>query len=110
VSTRAAVEELVDAYARALESGDIDAVRAAYPGITAGQARDLDNALAVMEELRVDLSVQSLDEQGDQATAVVAGTYSYVNASNGRREQPAVSFIATFERAATGAWRLLQTR
>ena len=107
VDTRTAIDDLIENYARALESGDIDAVRRAYPGLTDEQEQQLGQALAFMQDLRADLSVESLDDQGDVATAEVTGTYEYV--TNGRQEQAPITFRAVFERAADG-WRMIQTR
>jgi hypothetical protein len=109
VSTRTAIEEAIQSYARALEARDIERVRLAYPGITAQQERQLAQALELMNELRAELRVDAVEEAGDRATADVSGTYTYVNASTRREERAAISFRAIFERGPEG-WRLVETR
>jgi hypothetical protein len=109
VDTRTALDGLIEAYARALESGDIQQVRAAYPGLTASESEQLGQALSGMRNLDAALSIGRLDEQGGLAEAYVSGTYSYVNAANGRQQRTAIEFIATFERRTTG-WVMTRTR
>jgi hypothetical protein len=104
VDARTAITEIVATYARALEGGDINAVRRAYPGMTSQQERDLGNALPNLD--RAVLNVESIDEQGDVATAIVRGEYVFL--FDGRRQQAPVNFRATFERAGTG-WRMTRT-
>ncbi len=103
VDTRTAIEELIAAYASALESKDIDAVRRAYPGMTRAQEDGLKGSLRSMD--RAQLTVQSVQQDGATATAEVTG--SYVLVDNGRRQAPlAVDLHATFERDASGNWRM----
>ena len=104
VDARTAITEIITAYAGALEGGDINAVRRAYPGMTSQQERDLGAALPNLD--RAILNVVSVDDQGDVATAVVRGEYVFL--SDGRRQQAPVSFRATFERAGSG-WRMTRT-
>jgi Protein kinase domain/Bacterial Ig-like domain (group 2)/zinc-ribbon domain len=105
VDTRTAIEGLVAAYARALESKDINEVRKAYPGMTAQQEAAFRQSLPATEQAR--LTVQSIEDNGDVATAQVTGTYVFLNGR--RRDTVPASFQATFERV-NGAWRLTQTR
>jgi len=107
LSTADAVREVIAQYARALESRDINQVRTAYPGLTGDQEQALVGALAFMEGLRAELSVDSVDDQGDTATARVSGTYFF--SADGRAQQAPISFDATFERIAN-EWRLTSTR
>lgn len=106
--TRAVLDGLVAAYAEALESGDIARIRQAYPGLTAEQSRDLQAALEGMRGLEAELSIGELIEQGPTATAQVAGTYRFINASNGRQQVVPISFTAVFERRGT-SWVLTRT-
>ncbi len=105
VDARTAITEIIAAYARALESGDINAVRAAYPGMTSQEERNLSAALPNME--RAALTVGAVSEQGERATADVSGTYTFNN--DGRRTDVPVTFRATFERAGSG-WRMTRTQ
>jgi serine/threonine-protein kinase len=105
VDARTAIPEIIGAYARALESRDINAVRAAYPGMTIQQERNLSGALANLE--RAVLNVGEIREQGERAEADVSGTYTFN--LDGRRTDSAVSFRATFERAG-GGWQMTATQ
>jgi serine/threonine-protein kinase len=105
IPTRTAIEELVAAYALALESRDINAVRRVYPGMTQQQERDLSAALPSMQA--ANLRVESLQEQGDEATARVAGEYVFLD--GGRQQRAPVQFTATFQRDGT-AWRMTRTQ
>lgn len=105
VDTRTAIESLVAAYARALESRDIAQVRQAYPGMTAEQENQLRAALSSMQ--RAQLRVESLSEREDEATARVSGSYTF--ASDGRQQQVPVAFTATFRRE-SGTWRMVRTQ
>jgi hypothetical protein len=101
VDARTAIPEIIAAYARALEAGDINALRDAYPGMTPQQETNFRAAMPNLE--RAVLNVGAVDAQGDRATAAVSGTYTF--ADGGRRTDTAVTFRATFERAGAG-WRM----
>ncbi len=101
VDARAAIGELITAFARALESGDINEVRRAYPGMTQEQQRNFSGAIALMEQAT--LNVGAIDERGDVATAAVTGVYVFND--SGRRQTTPVNFRATFERDGSG-WRM----
>ena len=105
VDARTAIPDLIAAYARALESKDINAVRRAYPGMTSQQERDFSTALPNLQS--ANLNIESIDDQGDTATAMVRGEYVFL--FDGRRQQTPVSFRASFERAGTG-WRMTRTQ
>jgi serine/threonine-protein kinase len=104
VEARVAVPELIAAYARALESRDIAQVRQAYAGMTQQQESAFRTSLPNLQSAT--LNVESIDEQGDVATAMVRGEYEFV--FDGRRQRSPVSFRATFERQGTG-WRMTRT-
>jgi serine/threonine-protein kinase len=103
VDVGTAIAELVTAFARALESGDINAVARAYPGMTPQQRRDFSGAIASMEAAT--LSVGGVEASGDEATAMVTGQYVFNN--DGRRQTSPVSFRASFQRSG-GVWRMVQ--
>jgi uncharacterized protein YjdB len=103
VDVATAIEELVTAFARSLESGDINAVARAYPGMTAEQRRNFSGAIVSMEA--ASLSVTGVEANGDEATAMVTGQYVFNN--DGRRQTSAVSFRASFQRRA-GVWQMVQ--
>jgi serine/threonine protein kinase len=104
VEARAAIPDLIAAYARALESRDIAQVRQAYPRMTQQQESAFRTSLPNLQTAR--LTVESIDDQGDVATAMVRGEYVFV--FDGRQQASPVSFRATFERAGTG-WQLTRT-
>ena len=104
----AAIERVVQNYARALESRDITRIRAAYPGITGPEVQTWTNSLPAMQNLKVAFGVTNITEIRDGvATANVSGTYDFMNGR--RRETPNIALVATFERAADG-WRLIQLK
>lgn len=107
VAPEAAAARIVQEYAEALESRDLNNVRAVFLGITPGQAQQLGDALAFMDQLDVTLGIDSFSQQGpDAAQALVSGTYDFV--ANGRQQAP-VSFTAFFERR-NGQWVLARTQ
>jgi hypothetical protein len=77
--------------------------------MTEQQARETAGALQYMQDLAVDLRVESFEDHGDTATANVVGTYRFVTADSGRRQELAVRFAADFERSPAG-WRMTGTR
>ena len=109
IDTRTAIEEVLAVYERALESRDIEQVRRVNPGLAGAQERQTAQAMAFMLDLDVELTVESLSEQGDRATAEVNAIYRFVNADTNRRQESPTRFTATFERIATG-WRMLSAR
>ena len=109
VDARTAIDDLIAAYARALESGDIGEVRRVNTGMTEQEARQTGSALQYMQDLAVDLRVESFEDHGDTATANVVGTYRFVTADSGRRQELPVRFAANFQRSPAG-WRMTGTR
>jgi serine/threonine-protein kinase len=104
VEARAAIPELIAAYARALQSRDINQVRSAYPGMTTQQEQQFRASLPNLQSAT--LNVGTIDDQGETATAAVSGEYVFV--FDGRAQRTPVSFRATFERAGAG-WRMTRT-
>jgi hypothetical protein len=103
VDIRTAAEELVGSYARALESRDVAQVRVAYPGITGEREAQLRTALRDMDGLRVEYTIDSLQEQDATATAVVSATYRF--RGGGRDQLVPVPLTFSFSRTPTG-WRV----
>jgi hypothetical protein len=103
VDVATAIEELVTGFARALESGDINAVARAFPGMTPQQRQNFSGAIVSLEAAT--LSVGGVETSGDEATAMVTGEYVFNN--DGRRQTSPVSFRATFERRA-GVWQMIR--
>ncbi len=109
VDTRTAIEDLIAAYARALEAGDIDRVRSVFPSFSDERARQLRDSFQIMENLQAELSVTSFEETGDVATAEVKGVYHFYNARARTEVDAPITFTADFERGPNG-WRIVKTR
>ena len=102
------INGVVAAYARAIESRDIGAVRRAYPGITSDQARGFEQFFQSARSINVTFRVSGLDVNGNTADARLVGTYQYTG-SDGKTERQPVSFSASF-RNDSGSWRLTAVR
>ena len=105
---REEINGVVAAYARAIESRDIGAVRRAYPGITSDQARGFEQFFQSARSINVTFRVNDLDVSGNSADARLVGSYQYVG-SDGKSERQPVSFSASL-RNDSGAWRLIAVR
>jgi serine/threonine-protein kinase len=102
------IAALVAAYARAIESRDLAAVRRAYSGITPTQAKGFEQFFGSVRSLRANLSVGGLEISGATAEARLSGVYEYVT-NAGKTEQQRVSFQAGFKREG-GSWELRTVR
>lgn len=105
---RELVASVVAAYARAIESRDIDAVRRAYPGLTSGQSSGFQQFFQGSRSINVTFRVAGLETNGNTADARLVGSYEYVTTS-GKSERQSVSFDATL-RYDGSAWRLTSVR
>jgi eukaryotic-like serine/threonine-protein kinase len=99
------IAAVVSAYARAIESRDVAAVRRAYPGITSAQAKGWQQFFPTLRSLRVTISIGDLAVNGTNADAKLVGAYDYVTDDGKTQHQP-VSFQASFRREGT-LWQLL---
>jgi serine/threonine-protein kinase len=102
------INTVVAAYARAIESRDIAAIRRAYPGITPAQVRGFEQFFATVQSLRATFNVSGLDVSGSTAEAQLVGAYDYVT-EGGRTNQQRLTFHATFRREG-GAWQIASVR
>jgi hypothetical protein len=103
VPLRTAVEEVVAAYARALESRTIERIRAVYPDMTPEREQQLQRSLPTMDGLRVEYEIASIEEQTSLATAQVNATYRF--RSGGRDFVQPTPLHFTFSRTST-SWRV----
>jgi eukaryotic-like serine/threonine-protein kinase len=103
----AEIATTVQAYARAIESRDIGAVRRAYPGLTGDQERGFREFFASARNINVTFRVVGLEANGNTAEARLIGTYEYVAGS--KTEKQPVSFAATLRHDGT-AWHLTSVR
>jgi hypothetical protein len=102
------IATLVADYARAIQSRDLAAIRAVYPGITEAQATGFTRFFAQVRSLRASLLPEAPSIDGNAASARVTGTYEYVDAA-GKAQRQAVSFSATFRKEGT-RWRMVAVR
>jgi serine/threonine-protein kinase len=102
------INGVVGAYARAIESRDIGAVRRAYPGISSDQARGFEQFFQSARNINVTFRVSGLDVNGNSADARLVGSYEYTG-SDGKSQRQPVSFNASFKNDG-GSWRLTAVR
>ena len=100
---------MIDDYARALESRDVNQVRHAYPGLTAAQQQSWQDFFQSTRNLKAGLTVSAVHLSGLAAEAIVSGVYEYDNGSTGRGERRAVTFRAVLVVDSAG-WRLTAIR
>jgi hypothetical protein len=74
---RQAITEVVQAYARALESKDLARAKALFPAMSPSSERRTRDALDAMEDLRVRLAPSQITVNGNTAQAVVTGEWIY---------------------------------
>jgi len=104
----AGIAPTVEAYARAIESRDISAIRRVYPGLTSDQERNFEQFFQSARNINVTFRVANVETSGSSADARLVGTYEYVT-SAGKTERQPVSFAATL-RHDGNAWRLVSVR
>jgi hypothetical protein len=104
----AEIAGVIEAYARAIESRDIAELRRVYAAISTDQVRAFSDFFTSTRTLRATLSVKSLQVDGANATARVAGTYEFTTTAGRTQEQP-VSFQAELHRDGA-TWRLVTVR
>jgi hypothetical protein len=104
----AQVAAVVAAYARALESRDIDELRRVYPSMSTAQRSAFEDFFRSTRSLRAALSVSDLQVDGSSADAQLVGSFNYMT-SAGVAEQRPVSFRASLRRDGT-VWKLVAVR
>ena len=109
VDPRPEIQRVIDEYARALESRDVDQVRRAYPGLTPAQQQSWKGFFESVRNLKAGLTVTAVRFAGVTAEAIVSGVYEYDNAGTGRSERRPVTFRATLAVDSTG-WRITTIR
>lgn len=106
--TTADIAPAVEAYARAIESRDIGAIRRVYSGLTSEQQRNFEVFFQSARSVNVTLRVLNFEPSGASADARLVGSFDYVTAA-GRTERLPVSSAATF-RHDGNVWRLVSVR
>ena len=107
-ATAADLTPTVEAYARAIESRDVGAIRRVYPGLTPEQERGFVQFFESARSIDVTFRVANVESTGSSAEARLTGTYAYVT-SAGRSERQPVRFAATLRRDGAD-WRLVSVR
>lgn len=98
----------VQAYARAIESRDIGAIRRVYPGLTSSQQQGFEQFFQAARSINVTFRVTNVEVSGASADARLVGAYEYVTTA-GKTERQPVSFAATLRHEGNG-WRLVAVR
>jgi serine/threonine-protein kinase len=106
--TAADVASVFEAYARAIESRDVSAIRRVYPGLTSEQQRGFEQFFESARKINVTFRVASVDGTPSTADVRVTGRYEYEN-SAGRSERTPVGFAAALRKDGS-AWRLVAVR
>ena len=104
VDERADVTATIQAYARALDQGDLAQVRRLFPGIPAEQRQGLEAFWKAGGTMRTRWAVSDVVVSGDEATARVSGSNSVTQPRARASEQP-VSWRARLERRGA-EWRI----
>jgi serine/threonine-protein kinase len=104
-ATRDDIAPIVEAYARAIESRDIGAIRRVYPGLTSTQQQRWETFFQSARSINVTLRIASFDSSPSGAEARLAGSYEFVN-GDGRTERQPDTITASFRKEG-GSWRLV---
>jgi serine/threonine-protein kinase len=108
IAAEAGIRSAVAAYARAIESRDLGAVRRANPGLTATQQNGFEQFFKAVRSLRATFTVASTDVNGATAEARLTGAYDFVTTSGQSVNQP-LNFQASLRREG-GTWRLVAVK
>ena len=104
----AGIAATVEAYARAIESRDIAALRRVYPALTSEQQRNFEQFFKMARSINVTLRLANVESSGSSADGRLEGNYEFVT-NEGRTERQSVSWAVTF-RHDGNAWRLGSVR
>jgi len=107
-ATTADIAPVVESFARAIESGDINSVRRIYPGITSFQQRGFETFFQRAKNINATFRIESFDGTTSSADARLIGRYDFIN-SDGKTDSQPVSFAVTFQREGN-SWRLVSMR
>jgi hypothetical protein len=103
------IDALVDAYAAAIESRSLPAIRRVYPTLQPSQAREWEQFFDAVAEIDVELRVAVLQVSDGSADAELAGVYSFTDPSSRRLKHENVRFSARLRRDSSG-WRIESLR
>jgi serine/threonine protein kinase len=109
VPTAADIAPTVEAFARAIESKDIGAIRRVYPGLTTDQQRRFEQFFQAARSINASFRVANVAASGASgADAQLVGSYEYVTTA-GKTERQPVTFAVTLGHDGR-AWRLTSMR
>jgi serine/threonine protein kinase len=106
--TAADIAPAVEAFARAIESRDVAAMRRDYPGLTGGQQRNFEDFFQGIRSLNVTFRVANVEGSASSADARLEGNYAFVTTA-GITERKPVSFAVTLRHEGSG-WHLVSLR
>jgi eukaryotic-like serine/threonine-protein kinase len=108
VPTAADITPAVEAYARAIESRNINTIRSVEPGLTSEQQRSFEQFFQAAQTISVTLRIADVASSGSAASARLVGRYDYLNV-DGQKERQPVSVSATLRHDGK-VWRLVSVR
>jgi hypothetical protein len=97
------LQSAIAAYERSLESGKIEAVRQAYPGLTDPQAESWVGFFKLAKGIKAEYRVTNLQHTEDAATVSVQGVLHFT--VDGQKQDQPSNYRATFSRSG-GAWHI----
>jgi serine/threonine-protein kinase len=107
--TAADIAPAVEAFARAIESKDIGAIRRVYPGLTADQQRRFEQFFEGARTINASFRVANISSSSASAAeAQLSGVYEFVTVA-GKTERQPVSFAVSLRQEGR-TWRLTSLR
>ena len=107
--TAADIAPAVEAFARAIESKDIGAIRRVYPGLTSDQQRRFEQFFEGARTINATFRVANISaSSASAADAQLAGVYEFVTVA-GKTERQPVSFAVSLRQEGR-TWRLTSMR
>jgi serine/threonine-protein kinase len=108
-ATAADIAPAVEAFARAIESKDIGAIRRVYPGLTSDQQRRFEQFFEGARTINATFRVANISaSSASAADAQLAGVYEFVTVA-GKTERQPVSFAVSLRQEGR-TWRLTSMR
>ncbi|MGZ3330987.1 MAG: protein kinase domain-containing protein [Gemmatimonadaceae bacterium] len=107
--TTADIAPAVEAFARAIESKDIGAIRRVYPGLTSDQQRRFEQFFEGARTINASFRIANISaSSASAADAQLAGVYEFVTVA-GKTERQPVSFAVSLGKEGR-TWRLTSLR
>lgn len=109
VDHRPAIQQVIEAYTRAIAAEDLAAIRRVYPAITREQQDGFDRLFAIASELRASYVPRSITINGETATVPFDGEYAFHNSSTRRDVTQRVQGTITLTRDGD-VWRITRVQ